>query len=350
MTAASSPWATYEVPPPPPLPPPPPKCSAALAASAAAAAIVHAVDADVTHATPLNQCSPHRPGLTAHRPTACMHTLQILFLSGVGLTIGPQAALRFFVRPKNYKGSAFFLVGVALVVWGWTFVGALPPPRCMMCSQSFTRMHGLADTPGAAAAAAAAAGFGLEMWGFWLLFSAFFPTVLSFLRCAGSCERGLRGSCRRCFRGACQTFQSSSPSSLRLLLCPALPLPPVTHPPTSVQAHALFEKDARHARVQGSRQQNRPGGGGRTAGVAPCGACRPPPPALDVPRLPSVASSPWVHPRRDVARGGHFLPALREPSSPPPPSSACTCLVPVSACLPSCSPLHAAHPSPSLLS
>jgi hypothetical protein len=42
----------------------------------------------------------------------------------VGLTIGPQAALRFFVRPKNYKGSAFFLGGVLLVVWGWTFVGA----------------------------------------------------------------------------------------------------------------------------------------------------------------------------------------------------------------------------------
>jgi hypothetical protein len=26
------------------------------------------------------------------------------------------------------------------------------------------------------------AGFALETWGFWLLFSAFFPTVLSFLR------------------------------------------------------------------------------------------------------------------------------------------------------------------------
>ncbi|KAI7843099.1 hypothetical protein COHA_003270 [Chlorella ohadii] len=71
----------------------------------------------------------------------------ILFLTGVALTIGPQAALRFFARPKNYKGSAFFLGGVALVVWGWTFVG-----------------------------------FALETWGFWLLFSAFFPTVLSFLR------------------------------------------------------------------------------------------------------------------------------------------------------------------------
>lgn len=71
----------------------------------------------------------------------------ILFLSGVATTIGPAAAFRFFIRPKNAKGSAFFLGGVVLVVWGWTFLG-----------------------------------FALEMWGFWLLFSAFFPTVLSFLR------------------------------------------------------------------------------------------------------------------------------------------------------------------------
>ena len=60
--------------------------------------------------------------------------LQILFLTGVGLTIGPGATLRFFVRPKNYKGSAFFLGGVALVVIGWTFIGGCcgrhePPGR-----------------------------------------------------------------------------------------------------------------------------------------------------------------------------------------------------------------------------
>jgi hypothetical protein len=71
----------------------------------------------------------------------------VLFLAGVALTIGMRATLRFFVRPKNYKGSGFFLGGVSLVVWGWTLVG-----------------------------------FGLEAYGFWLLFSAFFPTALSFLR------------------------------------------------------------------------------------------------------------------------------------------------------------------------
>lgn len=73
--------------------------------------------------------------------------LQVLFLAGVAMTIGAQATLKFFIRPKNYKGSGFFLGGVSLVVWGWTLVG-----------------------------------FALEAYGFWLLFSAFFPTALSFLR------------------------------------------------------------------------------------------------------------------------------------------------------------------------
>jgi hypothetical protein len=52
--------------------------------------------------------------------------LQVLFLSGVGLTIGAQAALRFFLRPKNYKGTAFFGGGLILVLWGWTLVGEAP--------------------------------------------------------------------------------------------------------------------------------------------------------------------------------------------------------------------------------
>jgi len=73
--------------------------------------------------------------------------MQVLFLAGVFITIGFQSTIKFFLRPKNYKGSGFFASGVTLVVWGWTFVG-----------------------------------FCLEAYGFWLLFSAFFPTALSFLR------------------------------------------------------------------------------------------------------------------------------------------------------------------------
>lgn len=71
----------------------------------------------------------------------------LLFLSGVALTIGPMATLRFFARPRNYKGTAFFALGFMCVLYGW----GLP-------------------------------GFALETYGFWRLFSAFFPTVLSFLR------------------------------------------------------------------------------------------------------------------------------------------------------------------------
>lgn len=82
--------------------------------------------------------------LTAPSPGPCV---QVLFLAGVALTLGMQATLRFFIRRKNHKGSGFFLGGVALVVWGWTLIG-----------------------------------FALEAYGFWLLFSAFFPTALSFLR------------------------------------------------------------------------------------------------------------------------------------------------------------------------
>lgn len=55
--------------------------------------------------------------------------------------------MKFFLRPKNYKGTGFFVGGLVLVVWGWTLVG-----------------------------------FAVESYGFWLLFSAFFPTALSFLR------------------------------------------------------------------------------------------------------------------------------------------------------------------------
>ncbi|KAK9843179.1 hypothetical protein WJX74_008133 [Apatococcus lobatus] len=71
----------------------------------------------------------------------------ILFLTGVGLTIGPAATLGFFMRRKNLKGTAFFLSGVVLVVIGWAIIGTI-----------------------------------LETYGFWLLFRGFFPTVLGFLR------------------------------------------------------------------------------------------------------------------------------------------------------------------------
>lgn len=73
--------------------------------------------------------------------------LQVLFLAGVSVILGLQSAARFFLKPKNYKGSIFFISGVVLVVWGWTLIG-----------------------------------FAVETYGFWHLFSAFVPVVLSALR------------------------------------------------------------------------------------------------------------------------------------------------------------------------
>lgn len=81
---------------------------------------------------------------------------------------------------------------------------------------------------------AAPAGFALEMWGFWLLFSAFFPTVLSFLRCGPSPCHARKPPV------ACQSTAPACPSSRRgcsrinmVWTCCWLPIPstPPTPPP-----------------------------------------------------------------------------------------------------------------------
>ena len=87
------------------------------------------------------------PPLIAHRPMPAFPPSQILFLSGVALTIGPRSTLRFFTRRRNARGSAFFGGGLLLVLAGWAVVG-----------------------------------MAVEAYGFWLLFAGFFPTVLGFLR------------------------------------------------------------------------------------------------------------------------------------------------------------------------
>lgn len=71
----------------------------------------------------------------------------LLFLAGLSTTIGMKSTVQFFTRKKNRKGSAFYLGGCGLVVYGWTVVGLV-----------------------------------LEAYGFWLLFCEFFPTVLQFFR------------------------------------------------------------------------------------------------------------------------------------------------------------------------
>lgn len=70
----------------------------------------------------------------------------MLFLSGLALTIGLKSTTSFFLNRSNYKGSVSFLVGFLLVIVGWAFVGMI-----------------------------------LEAYGFVVLFSGFLPTVMVFL-------------------------------------------------------------------------------------------------------------------------------------------------------------------------
>ncbi|KAL9246908.1 hypothetical protein vseg_020387 [Gypsophila vaccaria] len=71
----------------------------------------------------------------------------ILFLSGVALTIGPKSTLQFFIKPQNYKGTISFGVGFFFVIVGWPILGMI-----------------------------------LESYGFIVLFSGFWPTIAVFLQ------------------------------------------------------------------------------------------------------------------------------------------------------------------------
>jgi len=71
----------------------------------------------------------------------------ILFLSGLGLTIGLKSTMQFFTKSKNYKGTISFGTGFFLVLIGWPFFGML-----------------------------------LEAYGFIVLFSGFWPTLVVFLQ------------------------------------------------------------------------------------------------------------------------------------------------------------------------
>ncbi|KAF5952718.1 hypothetical protein HYC85_010662 [Camellia sinensis] len=71
----------------------------------------------------------------------------ILFLSGVTLTIGVKSTLQFFMKRQNFKGSVSFGVGFFFVLIGWPMIGMI-----------------------------------VETYGFIVLFSGFWPTLAVFLQ------------------------------------------------------------------------------------------------------------------------------------------------------------------------
>ncbi|PIA32560.1 hypothetical protein AQUCO_04400035v1 [Aquilegia coerulea] len=71
----------------------------------------------------------------------------ILFLSGVMLTIGLKSTMQFFMKRQNFKGTISFGIGFFLVLIGWPIMGMI-----------------------------------LEAYGFIVLFSGFWPTLVVFLQ------------------------------------------------------------------------------------------------------------------------------------------------------------------------
>ncbi|XP_013403133.1 vesicle transport protein GOT1B [Lingula anatina] len=71
----------------------------------------------------------------------------ILFISGLAFVIGLERTVRFFFQRHKLKATGFFVGGMVVVLLGWPIIG--------MC---------------------------VEVYGFVLLFSGFFPVAVNFLR------------------------------------------------------------------------------------------------------------------------------------------------------------------------
>ncbi|CAG9768198.1 unnamed protein product [Ceutorhynchus assimilis] len=71
----------------------------------------------------------------------------ILFISGLAAVIGRERTFRFFFQRHKLRGSFAFFGGIIMVLLGWPMVGMI-----------------------------------LEAYGFFLLFSGFFPVAINFLR------------------------------------------------------------------------------------------------------------------------------------------------------------------------
>ena len=51
--------------------------------------------------------------------------VQLLFLSGLTLIIGPQKTFYFFARKQKLRGTVCFIGGILLVFFKWPFVGVI---------------------------------------------------------------------------------------------------------------------------------------------------------------------------------------------------------------------------------
>jgi hypothetical protein len=58
-------------------------------------------------------------------PPLFWHHLQILFLIGLTIIIGPQKTLLFFARRQKLKGTAAFFGGLFLILMRWPLIGFL---------------------------------------------------------------------------------------------------------------------------------------------------------------------------------------------------------------------------------
>ncbi|KAH8397922.1 hypothetical protein KR222_006566, partial [Zaprionus bogoriensis] len=70
----------------------------------------------------------------------------ILFIAGLGCVIGVERTLRFFFQRHKVKGTTAFFGGIVIVLLGWPIVGMI-----------------------------------IESYGFFALFSGFFPVAINFL-------------------------------------------------------------------------------------------------------------------------------------------------------------------------
>ncbi|XP_060551528.1 vesicle transport protein GOT1B-like isoform X2 [Ruditapes philippinarum] len=71
----------------------------------------------------------------------------ILFIAGLAFVIGLERTFRFFFQRHKVKATSFFIGGMLVVLLGWPVIGMV-----------------------------------LEIYGFFLLFSGFFPVAINFLR------------------------------------------------------------------------------------------------------------------------------------------------------------------------